>query len=164
MNRLDQMKSRELLVEERMSLRQQDFTAMSKHLFFFGTWNVNGQSPRSHEPLEPWLTNFEGQPHFYVVGFQELDLDKRAYVYEASIREVEWLKVVENSLSRKGRYKLARSIRLVGMMLAVYVLKEDLEHVTHIAAAAVGTGIMGWMGNKGTKTLIDSRTAIYLND
>lgn len=148
MNRLDQMKSRELLVEERMSVLQKDFTAMSKYLFFFGTWNVNGQSPRSREPLEPWLTNFDGQPHVYVVGFQELDLDKRAYVYEASIREVEWLKAVENTISRKGRYKMAKSIRLVGMMLVIYVLEEDIEYVTNVAAAAVGTGIMGWMGIK----------------
>lgn len=144
-----QMKSRELLVEERMVKKLTEYVDMQPFHFFVGTWNVNGQVPHSKEPLDPWLCNFDVLPDFYVIGFQELDLDKRAYVLESSMKEMEWQKAVEVALKKKGGYKLVRVIRLVGMMLLVYVLEKHFSFVKNVSAAVVGTGIMGWMGNKG---------------
>ena len=85
----------------------------------------------------------------HLISFQELDLDKRAYVNPTSIREMEWQKTLDATLRKKGPYKLLKIIRLVGMMLLVFVLEKHETHVRNVAAAVVGTGIMGWMGNKG---------------
>ncbi|OQV19290.1 Inositol polyphosphate 5-phosphatase OCRL-1 [Hypsibius exemplaris] len=149
-SRVEQLKSRELLVEERMHLRQKEYVNIQSFHFFLATWNVNGQSPSATESLEPWLTACTPEtPTFYVIGFQELDLDKRAYVIETSLREQEWQRTLEAALRKKAAYKLVRVIRLVGMMLLVYVLEKHAGHVKNVAAAHVGTGIMGWMGNKG---------------
>ena len=123
------------------------YTEIQQFVIFCGTWNVNGQSPP--EEVTPWLAADQDPPDIYAIGFQELDLSTEAFVFNESPREEEWLRVVYKSLHPKAKYRKARLIRLVGMMMIVFVKEEHASYVKNIAAETVGTGIMGKLGNKG---------------
>lgn len=60
-----------------------------------------------------------------------------------SFREEEWLKAILSSLNAKGKYAKVASVRLKGTMLAVFVKKELLNHVSGVATTTYPSGILG---------------------
>ncbi|XP_071957184.1 inositol polyphosphate 5-phosphatase OCRL-like [Antedon mediterranea] len=133
--------------EEILKRREEEYTYPHKFKIYVGTWNVNGQNPV--EQLNPWLTPLDHIPDMYVIGFQELDLSKEAFLFNDSPKEEEWYKAVEHALHKKATYRKVKLIRLVGMMLIVFVQESHYPFVNNLMAETVGTGIMGKMGNKG---------------
>ncbi|GFS41274.1 type II inositol 1,4,5-trisphosphate 5-phosphatase [Nephila pilipes] len=139
--------ARESVVRLQMTMREDDYVYLQTYTVFMGTWNVNGLSPK--EQLKDWLAVDSEPPDFYVVGFQELDLSKEAYVFTDTPKEEEWLEAVKQGLSTDTNYKMVKLIRIVGIMMIVFIKEELYEHVRNVAAETVGTGIMGKLGNKG---------------
>lgn len=139
--------ARESAIRLQMVMREDDYVYLQTYTVFMGTWNVNGQSPK--ESLKDWLSVDPVPPDFYVVGFQELDLSKEAYLFTDTPKEEEWLEAVKAGLNSSVKYKMVKLIRLVGMMMIVFIKEELAEHVKNVAAETVGTGIMGKLGNKG---------------
>ncbi|XP_057196039.1 type II inositol 1,4,5-trisphosphate 5-phosphatase isoform X2 [Triplophysa rosa] len=133
-------------------LRNEDaYTYIQNYSFFLGTYNVKGQNPK--ESLGPWLGSISNPPDFYLVGFQELDLSKEAFLFNDTPKEPEWMLAVYKGLHPDAKYALVKLVRLVGIMLVMYVKAEHAAHISEVEAESVGTGVMGRMGNKGAVAL-----------
>ncbi|XP_047974360.1 type I inositol polyphosphate 5-phosphatase 8-like [Salvia hispanica] len=50
----------------------------------------------------------------------------------------------------QNKYCLAASKQMVGLLLCVWVREELYHHITSLKVSCVGTGIMGYLGNKGS--------------
>ncbi|KAH9491544.1 hypothetical protein Btru_030906 [Bulinus truncatus] len=139
--------TREKIVKKFLTDRELEFTDQKTFKVFCGTWNVNGQSPP--DSLQKWMVVDDEPPDIYVIGFQELDLSKEAFIFTDSPKEAEWQKAVKYGLHPKAKYQKVKSVRLVGIMLIVYIQMKHKSHITLIDTDTVPTGIMGIMGNKG---------------
>lgn len=139
--------ARESHIKHQMTLREDAYTDIHDFTVFVGTWNVNGRSPVVG--LAQWLSVDKEPPDVYGIGFQELDLNTEAFLFNNSPKEQEWLNAVLNGIHPKAKYQKVRLVRLVGMMLIVLVQEKHLAYVRNVAVDTVGTGIMNKMGNKG---------------
>ncbi|KAK4295648.1 hypothetical protein Pmani_031812 [Petrolisthes manimaculis] len=139
--------ARESHIRYQMAMREDAYTDIQEFTVFVGTWNVNGRSPTVG--LAEWLAVDAEPPDVYAIGFQELDLNTEAFLFNNSPKEQEWLNAVLNGIHPKTKYRKVRLVRLVGMMLIVLVQEKHLAYVRNCAIDTVGTGIMNKMGNKG---------------
>ncbi|KAI3967955.1 hypothetical protein MKW92_043997 [Papaver armeniacum] len=55
--------------------------------------------------------------------------------------------------STSSRYSLAASKQMVGIFLCVWVRTDLNQHVSNLKVSCVGTGIMGYLGNKGSVSI-----------
>ncbi|XP_067255530.1 type II inositol 1,4,5-trisphosphate 5-phosphatase isoform X3 [Chanodichthys erythropterus] len=138
---------RDNLIKCELLKNEDAYTYIQNYSFFLGTYNVNGQNPK--ESLSPWLASSATPPDFYLVGFQELDLSKEAFLFNDTPKELEWMSAVCKGLHPDAEYALVKLVRLVGIMLLFYVKKDIAAHISAMEAETVGTGVMGRMGNKG---------------
>ncbi|XP_058602089.1 type II inositol 1,4,5-trisphosphate 5-phosphatase isoform X1 [Onychostoma macrolepis] len=138
---------RDNLIKCELLKNEDAYTYIKNYSFFLGTYNVNGQNPK--ESLSPWLASTDTPPDFYLVGFQELDLSKEAFLFNDTPKEPEWMLAVYKGLHPDAKYALVKLVRLVGIMLLFYVKAEHAAHISEVEAETVGTGVMGRMGNKG---------------
>ncbi|KTF87983.1 hypothetical protein cypCar_00046791, partial [Cyprinus carpio] len=122
---------RDNLIKCELLKNEDAYTYIKNYSFFLGTYNVNGQNPK--ESLSPWLASTATPPDFYLVGFQELDLSKEAFLFNDTPKEPEWMLAVYKGLHPDAKYALA----------------EHAAHISEMEAETVGTGVMGRMGNKG---------------
>ena len=157
---------KEKWVNDQLQLREAEFTDYEPCQICIGTFNVNGRRAQDgSDPIDlaPWLQpeDAEGEcPDIYVLGFQELDLSKEAFVFNDSKREEEWSLAIEAALPLRGNYAKIVSRQLVGMLIVVYAREGWSRKISRHDTDAQGTGIMGVMGNKGgvavSFTLLDT--------
>ena len=102
MGEITPIAARESVVKYQMSTKEDQFTEIQHFRIYCATWNVNGQSPG--DSVSEWLSQCDEPPDIYAIGFQELDLSKEAFLFTESLKEDEWIKVVESSLHPKGKY------------------------------------------------------------
>ena len=105
----------------------------------------------------------------YVLGLQEIiDLSSpsealRPYVDPAPSNK--WKEAVQRALPQG--YELVSSQQLMGLLLLVYAAPSIAPTISSVSSCSVGTGLMGYMGNKGavaTRIVIGGSTRlVFLN-
>ncbi|MCO5603756.1 hypothetical protein L7F22_057908 [Adiantum nelumboides] len=114
-----------------------------------GTFNVNGQAPTAATTLGAWL-HPEDEPDILVVSLQEADASSLSYVYWTPHVQEAWDGAVRGMLARRaGEYERVAARQLVGILLFVYVRRELLPRLSHVALTSLGVGLGGWAANKG---------------
>lgn len=87
----------------------------------------------------------------YVLGLQEIvDVSSPAEAlrpYADSGPSNRWKESVHKALP--SGYRLVSEVQLVGLLLLIYASPAIGESVSSISSTSVGTGLMGYMGNKG---------------
>lgn len=90
----------------------------------------------------------------YVLGLQEIvDINSASEAlrpYTDPTVGQRWKSAIEESLPQG--YQLVAEQQLIGLLLLVYASKEVYNDVKSVSTTSVGTGLMGYMGNKGATT------------
>ncbi|KAJ5576007.1 hypothetical protein N7535_002933 [Penicillium sp. DV-2018c] len=126
---------------------------------FSGTKGVRSepQTPGTHS--EPKSAGDKTTPSdyspedidLYVLGLQEVvDISSpaealRPYVDHGPSQR--WKEAVGKALP--SRYELVSEVQLIGLLLLIYASPSIASGISHISSTSVGTGLMGYMGNKG---------------
>lgn len=90
----------------------------------------------------------------YVLGLQEIvDITSatealRPYTDPAAAKR--WKQSLEGALP--PGYKLVAEQQLIGLWLVIYASTEVFPQIKNVSTTSVGTGLMGYMGNKGAVT------------
>ena len=145
-------------MREQLLRRREEFTDALPLRVVAGTWNVNGRGPPADlapTALAPWLAPHGGGADVVVAGFQEvvpLTATNVALASNTSNSDLwdERLDAMLNAGAGDERaYVQLVAETMVGVHLAVWVRASLASHVEGLNAAVVGTGAMGFMGNKG---------------
>ncbi|KAI9372528.1 phosphatase family protein [Aspergillus egyptiacus] len=109
------------------------------------------------------------QVGLYVLGLQEIvDVSSpaealRPYVDPAPANR--WKAAVEAALPQG--YKLVAEIQLIGLLQLIYAAPFIADSVSEVSCTSVGTGLLGYMGNKGavaTRLILGETTClIFVN-
>ncbi|KAF2265459.1 DNase I-like protein [Lojkania enalia] len=120
--------------------------------------SITGQEARSPSPTI--LRGDHGavpggeEVGIYALGLQEIvDINSPAEAlrpYTDPTVANRWKDVIKAALP-KG-YQLVVEQQLVGLLLLVYVSPTVYPHIKNVSTTSVGTGLMGYMGNKGAVT------------
>ncbi|KAG5940975.1 hypothetical protein E4U53_007513 [Claviceps sorghi] len=92
----------------------------------------------------------------YVLGLQEvIDLNlSKEYMSRAvkldNSSTVKWQAALEAAMP--SGYQLVTSEQMAGMLLLIYASPEIASTITNVCTKAVGTGVLGYFGNKGAVT------------
>lgn len=110
-----------------------------------------------------------GEVGIYALGLQEVvDVSSpaetlRPFVDPAPSKR--WKAAVQNALP-KGYHLVAES-QLVGLLLLIYAAPSVAENISSVSNSSIGTGLLGYMGNKGavsTRLLLGETTClIFVN-
>ncbi|KAJ5716488.1 hypothetical protein N7493_008399 [Penicillium malachiteum] len=99
---------------------------------------------------KPFQTSPE-EIDLYVLGLQEVvDVSSPAEAlrpYTDSGPSTRWKESVHKALP--PGYKLVSEVQLIGLLLLIYTSPSIGDSVSSISSTYVGTGLMGYMGNKG---------------
>lgn len=90
----------------------------------------------------------------YLLGLQEIvDVNSAAEAlrpYTDSSVAQKWKSEMEAQLPRG--YKFIAEQQLIGMLLLIYASEDVAADIKSVSTTSVGTGLMGYMGNKGAVT------------
>jgi len=150
--------SRECWVAKQLAVEQPKFMDLKKINVFIGTWNVNGRNPDCS--LKEWLNSYKNKtPDIYVIGLQEMDLSKEAYIVSNNEKESQWSEKIEEGINTYNKkYVKIASQQMVGICVFAYAKKELRKSISNISTSFIGCGLMGIMGNKGASGI---RMMIY---
>ncbi|KAJ5113888.1 hypothetical protein N7456_002422 [Penicillium angulare] len=102
------------------------------------------------EKKKPFHTSPE-EVDLYVLGLQEVvDVSSPAEAlrpFTDSGPSNRWKEAVHQALP--PGYKLVSEVQLIGLLLLIYTSPSIGESVSSVSSTYVGTGLMGYMGNKG---------------
>lgn len=101
----------------------------------------------------------------YVLGLQEVvDVSSATEAlkpYSDPAPGNKWKTAVQKALPRG--YQLVSESHLLGLLLLIYAAPRVVENISSVSSATVGTGLLGYMGNKGavsTRLLLGETTSL----
>lgn len=123
--------------------------------------SVAAQEAR-HARYEPSIPHHDtpALPHgkdvdIYVLGLQEIvDITSPAEAlrpYTDPSVATKWKTSLEAALPRG--YQLVAEQQLIGLWLIIYAAPDVYPQISNVSTTSVGTGLMGYMGNKGAVTI-----------
>nr|XP_018907600.1 PREDICTED: inositol polyphosphate 5-phosphatase K-like [Bemisia tabaci] len=119
---------------------------------YFLTWNVATKSPvGSVRNALDLPKNKDLLPDFYVIGLQEVKAQPQSLVSD-SLFDNPWTNAFRYALASHDYVKV-KSVRMVGLVLTVFSLRQHLEHLREVQVETTRTGIYGLWGNKGAVTI-----------
>ncbi|KAJ5573500.1 uncharacterized protein N7459_007927 [Penicillium hispanicum] len=114
----------------------------------------NGSSSSDEEDAKTEAAPFRCSPEevdLYVLGLQEVvDVSSPAEAlrpYTDPGPSNRWKEQVHKALP--PGYQLVSEVQLIGLLLVIYASPSIGESVSSVSTSSVGTGLMGYMGNKG---------------
>ncbi|XP_006660603.1 type IV inositol polyphosphate 5-phosphatase 9-like [Oryza brachyantha] len=150
---------------------------MLRYRVFTSTWNVGGMTPSSDLDLEDWLDSRANSYDIYVLGFQEIvPLNARNVLGPRnSCISTKWNSLIGEALhKRRGaaemhpeitnssamersaqedHFRCIMSKQMVGIFMSVWVRSNLRPYIHHLNVSCVGSGIMGYLGNKGSVSI-----------
>src|SRR5436190_1163001 len=158
--------------------RSAEYTRRRKVRIKIGTWNV-AALPGPETDIGSWFVNravstdnplslsvsAAEDVEMYVLGLQEIvDIASHAealrpYVDPAPSNK--WKEAVKKALP--PTYELISAPQLVGLLLLIYATPSLARAISSISTTYVGTGLIGYMGNKGavaTRIVIGGTTRL----
>lgn len=105
----------------------------------------------------------------YVLGLQEVvDVSSATEAlkpYSDPAPANKWKAAVQKALPRG--YQLVSETHLLGLLLLIYAAPRVVENVSSVSSTTVGTGLLGYMGNKGavsTRLVLGETTSmVFIN-
>ncbi|KAF2272332.1 DNase I-like protein [Westerdykella ornata] len=161
---------------QRLFERRAEYTRPRAIRIKVGTWNVGGLKDTDKD-LATWFVNSEvhqpstsatagdtddpeddsqalvrdGQVGIYALGLQEIvDVSSAAEAlrpYADPTVPNRWKNSMQSALP--PGYQLIAEQQLVGLLLLIYAAPAAVPHIKSVSTTSVGTGLMGYMGNKG---------------
>ena len=90
----------------------------------------------------------------YALGLQEVvDINSTTEAlkpYTDTTAANKWKKSMEETLPQG--YQLVAEQQLLGLLLLIYASPQLAPEIKNVSTTSVGTGVLGWMGNKGAVT------------
>ncbi|KAG8049676.1 hypothetical protein GUJ93_ZPchr0009g961 [Zizania palustris] len=149
-----------------------------KYRVFSSTWNVGGMAPSNDLDLEDWLDSRANSYDIYVLGFQEIvQLNARNVLGPRnSCISTKWNSLIGETLNKRRRkgvglhqeitnssaiersvqeehFRCIMSKQMVGIFTSVWVRTNLRPYIHHLNVSCVGSGIMGYLGNKGSVSI-----------
>lgn len=126
-------------------------------------------SRKRQEPSVPPSDFDSDSVGLYVLGLQEVvDVSSPTEAlkpYSDPAPANKWKTAVQKALPRG--YQLVSETHLLGLLLLIYAAPMVVENVSSVSSATVGTGLLGYMGNKGavsTRLLLGETTSmVFVN-
>ncbi|KAK2749823.1 hypothetical protein FQN57_005237 [Myotisia sp. PD_48] len=111
---------------------------------------------------------YDQGPDICVLGLQEvIDISSPAETLKPFFDQApaqKWKDIVQSALSS---YKFVSSQQLMGLLLLIYAAPSMADHISSVNSTSVGTGLMGYMGNKGataTRIVVGETTRlVFIN-
>ena len=136
--------------------RRAEYTRKQNLRIKIGSWNVAALNGTQDE-LSKWFTS-GNEDHaaaddigLYVLGLQEIvDVSSPAEAlrpYVDTTVASRWKECVSKALPTG--YSLVADQQLVGLLLLIYASPSVYPSISYVSATSVGTGLLGYMGNKG---------------
>ncbi|TGZ83681.1 DNase I-like protein [Ascodesmis nigricans] len=131
--------------------RRREFLSPKTVTVQVSTWNI-GSFESAHD-LPEWLPKVSKSPEqvdIYALALQEVvDVTNTQNFlrYIDPKIALSWKAHAQNALP--AGYECVASTQLIGMLLMVFVSPRIADSTTNVSVSNVGTGLMGYVGNKG---------------
>ena len=103
---------------------------------------------------DPGSLPHDDEVGIYALGLQEIvDINSATEAlkpYTDTAAANKWKRSLEEALPQD--YQLVAEQQLIGLLLLVYASPRLAPHIRNVSTTSVGTGLMGYMGNKGAVT------------